>query len=74
MAENIWKWFLRLLVTAALLLTISILGLVAVNVPGAFDNVNRFGDATEKVAKSATKTSERTYDAIEDMDEGASGE
>ena len=63
MAESIWKWFLRLLVTAALLLTISILGLVAVNVPGAFDNVSRFGDAAEKAAESVTKPSERTYDA-----------
>ena len=72
MVESIWKWFLRLLVTVASLLTISILGLVAFNVPGAFDNANRFGDAAEKDAKSVTKTSERAYDAIEDMEESAS--
>ena len=47
---------------------------MAFNVPGAFDNVNRFGDAAEKAAKSITKTSERAYDAIEDMEENASGE
>ena len=41
---------------------------------GAFDTVNRLDDAAEKAAESVTKTSERAYHAIEDMDEGASGE
>ena len=69
--EDIWKWFLRLLVTLALLLLIAILGLVAVNVPGVFDTVDKFGNVAEsadKAARSVAKTSDLAYDALEEIE------
>jgi len=75
--EDIWKWFLRLLIAVAMLLVITILGLVAVNVPGAFDTVNRFGDVAEsagKAARSVDRASERAYEVLEEMrEEGDNG-
>lgn len=72
MAESIWNWFKRLLLTIIMLLVISILGLVAVNVPGVFDTVNKFGDVAypvSKAAKSVTDTSELAYDVLEKISE-----
>ena len=71
MMESIWKWFLRLLLTVVLVLIIAILGLVAYNVPGVFDTVNKFGDVAEsggKAARSVTRTSELAYDVLERME------
>ena len=69
MAESIWKWFLRLMLTVVLFLIISILGLIAVNVPSVFDSVDSFTESTDKAARSVIKTSERAYDALEDIEE-----
>ena len=68
--EDVWKWFLRLLITVVMLLLIAILGIAAVNVPGAFDTVDKFGavaDSAGKVARSVDRTSERAYEVLEDM-------
>ncbi len=51
-------------------LLIAILGLVAVNVPGVFDTVNKFGDvavSAGEAARSVDRTSERAYEVLEDM-------
>lgn len=72
MAESIWKWFQRLLLTVVLILTISILGLVAVNTPGVFDTVNKFGDVADSAggaARSVDRTSELAYEVLEGMKE-----
>ena len=67
--ENVWKWFLRLMLTVVLLLVISILSLVTVNVPKVFDTVYEIADvaqSVEKASKSLTKTSERAYEVLEE--------
>ena len=70
MIEDIWKWFLRLLITVVMLLVVAILGFVAVNVPSAFDTVSKFGDvadSAQKAARSVDRTSERAYEVLEEM-------
>ena len=68
--EDLWKWFLRLLITVVMLLLIGILGLVAVNVPSVFDTVSKLGDVADsagKAARSVVRISERAYEVLEDM-------
>ena len=60
----------RLLITAVMLLMVGILGLVEVNVHGDFDTVDKFGDVADsagKAARSVDRTSERVYEAPEEM-------
>lgn len=60
----------RLLITAVMLLMVGILGLVEVNVPGVFETVSKFGDDADSAGKAAwsvDRTSERAYEALEDM-------
>ena len=65
MQENIWKWFLRLLITVAMLLLIAILVIIATNLPEAFDAVQDVGTAAERAARSVTETSNLAYDLLE---------
>ncbi len=69
MMENVWKWFQRLLLTVILLLVISILGLVAINVPRSFDVAYEFVQSAERSLRSVNRTSERAYEALEELSE-----
>lgn len=70
MAEAIWKWFRRFLLSIMLLVVIGLLGLAIVTVPRVWVTIDKLGDlvdSVERTSRSLHSTSENASDAIGDV-------